>query len=192
MPVHRREDSACRVPPPHTDESTAGTHGISVQSRGTEGRHLKSLDRNPRDARFPARFPAKFPEDGPKGHRPTLLTPTMLDHEVLILVDRPPEAWSAPAAVRLQHQAPARHRPASLRVQLENGGGGPGSASEVTLRGASRRALLTSLSFFGPPLPHAASAGFQGKRRVFSSSRHSYLRLQPLLAAIPTPRMHRR
>lgn len=26
----------------------------------------------------------------------------------------------------------------------------PGSASEVTLRGASRRALLTSLSFFGP------------------------------------------
>lgn len=30
------------------------------------------------------------------------------------------------------------------------GGGVPGSASEVTLRGASRRALLTSLSFFGP------------------------------------------
>lgn len=143
----------------------------------------------------------KFPEDGPKGHRPTLLTPTMLDHEVLILVDKPPEAWSAPAAVRLQHQAPARHRPASLRVQLENGGGawlGVGGYTQGRITPCSADVVVVLWarwnSSFGSqasaPLPHAASAGFQGKRRVFSSSRHSYLRLQPLLAAIPTPRMH--
>lgn len=85
----------------------------------------------------------------------------------------------------------------------------PGSAPEVTLRGASRRALLTSsspsfvvswtrlrpveIAVSEPkhqPLPHAASAGFPGKRRVFASSRHWCLRLQPLLAAMPTPRLH--
>lgn len=40
--------------------------------------------------------------------------------------------------------------PPHYEFSWKMGGGVPGSASEVTLRGASRRALLTSLSFFGP------------------------------------------